>query len=173
MNSAIAALIGMTLAIVLIVRKVQPVFALFLGALAGGLLAGWGMVRTVAEMIAGVKEIVPAGWDRSHCGHNKGIVHHDGYCLRPWRMERWRRVARPHSRHSDVCCNRIHNRRSYYCIGIVFRGYSRLRGESCLGSGNGEFRGDGVGSPPPRFIFQCHRRLCSNDRIGTDATDSV
>ncbi|MBQ9584282.1 MAG: GntP family permease [Bacteroidales bacterium] len=60
MNSAIAALIGMTLAIVLIVRKVQPVFALFLGALAGGLLAGWGMVRTVAEMIAGVKEIVPA-----------------------------------------------------------------------------------------------------------------
>lgn len=39
MNSAIAALIGMTLAIVLIVRKVQPVFALFLGALAGGFLA--------------------------------------------------------------------------------------------------------------------------------------
>ena len=60
MNSAIAAIIGLTLAIVLIIRKIPPVFALFLGALAGGLLAGWGMVRTVSEMISGVKDIVPA-----------------------------------------------------------------------------------------------------------------
>lgn len=60
MNSAIAAIIGLALAIVLIIRKIPPVFALFLGALAGGLLAGWGMVRTVSEMISGVKDIVPA-----------------------------------------------------------------------------------------------------------------
>lgn len=60
MNSAIAALIALAIAIVLIIRKIPPVFALFLGALAGGLLSGWGMVRTVAEMIEGVKAIVPA-----------------------------------------------------------------------------------------------------------------
>ena len=60
MNSAIAALIGLALAIILIVRKIPPVFALFLGALTGGLLAGWSMPRTVTEMIAGVKDIVPA-----------------------------------------------------------------------------------------------------------------
>ncbi len=60
MNSAIAAIIGLALAIILIIRKVPPVFALFLGALAGGLLAGWGMVLTVNEMISGVKDIVPA-----------------------------------------------------------------------------------------------------------------
>lgn len=60
MNSAIAALIGLALAIVLIIRKVPPVFALFLGALTGGLLAGWGMQTTVADMVSGVKDITPA-----------------------------------------------------------------------------------------------------------------
>ena len=60
MNSAIAALIGLALAIVLIIRKVPPVFALFLGALTGGLLAGWGMQATVADMVSGVKDITPA-----------------------------------------------------------------------------------------------------------------
>lgn len=50
----------MALAIILIIRKIPPVFALFLGALTGGLLAGWGMIRTVNEMISGVKDIVPA-----------------------------------------------------------------------------------------------------------------
>ena len=60
MNSAIAALIGLALAIVLIIRKVPPVFALFLGALTGGLLAGWGMPGTVSNMVSGVKDITPA-----------------------------------------------------------------------------------------------------------------
>ena len=60
MNSAIAALIGLALAIVLIIRKVPPVFALFIGALTGGLLAGWGMQTTVADMVSGVKDITPA-----------------------------------------------------------------------------------------------------------------
>ena len=60
MNSAIAALAGLVLAIVLIIKKVPPVFSLLLGALAGGLLAGWGVETTVSEMISGVKDIVPA-----------------------------------------------------------------------------------------------------------------
>lgn len=60
MNSALAALIGLILAIILIIRKVPPVFALMLGALTGGLLSGWGMTVTVGEMISGVKDITPA-----------------------------------------------------------------------------------------------------------------
>ena len=60
MNSALAALIGLILSIVLIIRKLSPVYSLILGALVGGLLAGWGLETTVAEMISGVKDITPA-----------------------------------------------------------------------------------------------------------------
>lgn len=60
MNTALAAVIGLTLSIVLIIRKVSPVFSLMLGALVGGLLAGWGLEQTVAQMISGVKDITPA-----------------------------------------------------------------------------------------------------------------
>lgn len=60
MNTALAAVIGLTLSIVLIIRKVSPVFSLMLGALVGGLLAGWGLEKTVAQMISGVKDITPA-----------------------------------------------------------------------------------------------------------------
>lgn len=60
MNSAVAALIGLALAIVLIIKKLQPVYSLMLGALAGGLLAGWGLEATVSTMIGGVNEITPA-----------------------------------------------------------------------------------------------------------------
>lgn len=60
MNSALAALIGLVLSIVLIIRKLSPVYSLMLGALAGGLLAGWGLERSVVEMVAGVKDITPA-----------------------------------------------------------------------------------------------------------------
>ena len=60
MNSALAAVIGLLLSIVLIIKKVSPVFSLMLGAIVGGLLAGWGLETTVSEMIAGVKDITPA-----------------------------------------------------------------------------------------------------------------
>lgn len=60
MNSAIAALIGLTLSIILIIRKISPVYSLILGAAVGGLLAGWGLEATVSEMISGVKDIAPA-----------------------------------------------------------------------------------------------------------------
>ena len=60
MNSAVAALIGLALAIVLIIKKLQPVYSLMIGALAGGLLAGWGLETTVSTMIGGVNEITPA-----------------------------------------------------------------------------------------------------------------
>ena len=60
MNSAIAALIGLVVSIILILRKLSPVYSLILGALIGGLLAGWGLEETVTQMITGVKEITPA-----------------------------------------------------------------------------------------------------------------
>ena len=60
MNSALAALIGLLLSIVLILRKLSPVYSLMLGALVGGLLAGWGMQTTVAHMIVGVQDISKA-----------------------------------------------------------------------------------------------------------------
>ena len=60
MNSAFAAVIGLLLSIVLIIRKVSPVFSLMLGAIVGGLLAGWGLETTVTHMIGGVKDITPA-----------------------------------------------------------------------------------------------------------------
>ena len=60
MNSALAALIGLLISIVLIIRKLSPVFSLMLGAVIGGLLAGWGVETTVTHMISGVKDITPA-----------------------------------------------------------------------------------------------------------------
>lgn len=67
MNSALAALTGLVLAIVLIIRKVSPFYSLMLGALAGGLLSGIGLEATVGQMLAGVKDMVfyfrPVGWD--------------------------------------------------------------------------------------------------------------
>ncbi|MBQ2965785.1 MAG: GntP family permease [Bacteroidales bacterium] len=60
MNSALAALIGLVLAIVLIIKKVSPLYSLMLGALAGGLLSGIGLVQTVDHMLSGVKDITPA-----------------------------------------------------------------------------------------------------------------
>ncbi len=60
MNSALAALIGLSISIILIIKKFSPVYSLILGAVVGGLLAGWGLETTVAEMITGVKEITPA-----------------------------------------------------------------------------------------------------------------
>lgn len=60
MSSALAALIGLCLSIVLIIKKLSPVYSLIIGAVVGGLLAGWGLETTVTEMLAGVKDITPA-----------------------------------------------------------------------------------------------------------------
>ena len=60
MNSALAALIGLVLSIVLILKKLSPVYSLIIGALVGGLLAGWGMQTTVVHMIVGVQGISKA-----------------------------------------------------------------------------------------------------------------
>ena len=60
MNSALGATIGLVLAIVLIIRRVSPVYSLLLGAVVGGLAGGLGLNDTVANMISGIKDITPA-----------------------------------------------------------------------------------------------------------------
>ena len=54
------ALAGLAIAIVLIVRKVTPAYALPLGALAGGLLGGGGLAATVSAMISGTQSMMPS-----------------------------------------------------------------------------------------------------------------
>ena len=60
MNSALAVAIGLTLAIILILKKCLPVYALILGAIVSGLLSGWGVESTISEMFSGVRDISPA-----------------------------------------------------------------------------------------------------------------
>ena len=54
------ALLGLALAIGLIVFKVTPAYALFLGAFLGGLLGGGGLVDTVSAMISGTQSMMPS-----------------------------------------------------------------------------------------------------------------
>lgn len=59
-NSSLAAIIGLALAIVLIIKKISPIYSLMIGALAGGFLGCGSLVGTVSEMFEGVKSITPA-----------------------------------------------------------------------------------------------------------------
>lgn len=54
------ALAGLAIAIVLIVRRVTPAYALVFGALAGGLLGGGGLVDTVSAMVSGTQAMMPS-----------------------------------------------------------------------------------------------------------------
>jgi GntP family gluconate:H+ symporter len=54
------ALTGLAVAIVLIVRKATPAYALVLGALVGGLLGGGSLADTVAAMVSGAQAMMPS-----------------------------------------------------------------------------------------------------------------
>ena len=54
------ALAGLAIAIVLIVRKATPAYALIFGALLGGLLGGGGLETTVSAMVAGTRSMMPS-----------------------------------------------------------------------------------------------------------------
>ncbi|ARK32331.1 GntP family permease [Halalkalibacter krulwichiae] len=58
--SALGAIVGLVLAIVLIFRKVPPVYALVGGAMVGGLVGGASVVETVDLMMGGAQGIIPA-----------------------------------------------------------------------------------------------------------------
>ena len=54
------ALIALVAAIVLIIRKVPPAYALVFGALAGGLCGGGGLSGTVDAMVSGTQSMMPS-----------------------------------------------------------------------------------------------------------------
>lgn len=56
--TTLGALIGLAVAIILIVKKVQPAYSLVLGALIGGLIGGGGLDKTVAAMITGSQGMI-------------------------------------------------------------------------------------------------------------------
>ncbi|MDR0845819.1 MAG: GntP family permease [Tannerella sp.] len=58
--TAWGAIIGLILSILLIIKKVPPVYSLIIGAVTGGLIGGFSLPETVVLMIDGVKDITPA-----------------------------------------------------------------------------------------------------------------
>lgn len=54
------ALAGLAVAVVLIVRRATPAYALVLGALVGGLAGGGGLQETVSAMISGTQAMMPS-----------------------------------------------------------------------------------------------------------------
>ena len=52
------AIIGLAVAIVLIIKKVQPAYSLILGALVGGIIGGGGLVTTVNTMVSGAQSMM-------------------------------------------------------------------------------------------------------------------
>lgn len=51
--TTLGAVAGLVVAIILIIKKVQPAYSLILGALIGGIIGGGGLVTTVATMVTG------------------------------------------------------------------------------------------------------------------------
>lgn len=56
--SMTGALVGLALAIFLIIKRVQPVYSLILGALVGGLIGGGGFLGTVETMVSGAQSMI-------------------------------------------------------------------------------------------------------------------
>ena len=54
------ALAGLFIAVILILKKFQPVYSLILGALLGGLIGGANLTSTIDFMINGAKDISPS-----------------------------------------------------------------------------------------------------------------
>ena len=60
MFTTYGALTALALAVVLIIRKVVPAYALIIGALVGGLVGGGGLAETVSTMISGTQTMMPS-----------------------------------------------------------------------------------------------------------------
>lgn len=58
--TTIGALTGLILAVVLIIKKVNPAYSLILGAIVGGLIGGGGLIGTVDLMLEGARGFVTA-----------------------------------------------------------------------------------------------------------------
>lgn len=53
--NTLGAILGLIIAIILIIKKVQPAYSLILGALIGGIVGGGGLVTTVNTMVTGAQ----------------------------------------------------------------------------------------------------------------------
>ena len=58
--SVVGALVSLVVAIVLILKKVQPTYAMIFGAIVGGLVGGAGLSGTVDSMISGTQGMISA-----------------------------------------------------------------------------------------------------------------
>ena len=56
--TTLGAIVGLVIAIVLIIKKVQPAYSLILGALIGGIIGGGGLVTTVNTMVSGAQSMM-------------------------------------------------------------------------------------------------------------------
>lgn len=56
--TTLGAIIGLAVAILLIMKKVQPAYSLILGALIGGVIGGGGLVTTVNTMVTGAQSMM-------------------------------------------------------------------------------------------------------------------
>lgn len=56
--TTIGALIGMAVAIILIIKKVQPVYSLIFGALIGGVIGSGNLILTVDTMVSGAQSMI-------------------------------------------------------------------------------------------------------------------
>ena len=56
--STLGAILGLAIAIILIIKKVQPAYSLILGALVGGLIGGGGLTVTVNTMVSGASSMM-------------------------------------------------------------------------------------------------------------------
>lgn len=58
--TALGAVVGLIVAIILIMRKINPAYSLILGSIIGGLVGGADIGQTVSLMIAGAQGMIPA-----------------------------------------------------------------------------------------------------------------
>lgn len=58
--TALGAVVGLVVAIILIMRKINPVYSLILGSIIGGLVGGADIGQTVSLMISGAQGMIPA-----------------------------------------------------------------------------------------------------------------
>ncbi len=56
--TTLGAIIGLVVAIILIIRKIQPAYCLILGALIGGIVGGGGLTLTVNTMVSGAASMM-------------------------------------------------------------------------------------------------------------------
>ena len=58
--TALGAVVGLIVAIILIMKKINPAYSLILGSIIGGIIGGANIGETVSLMISGAQGMIPA-----------------------------------------------------------------------------------------------------------------